>query len=167
MKEDQKNKHQALSWTACYKNNCCTHLSNKKGSRWYSKFSRKNRFYTATHRQSEVHDENSDESLFTMIVKSEILDSEAYDLNRLNSIEEAIHQAVEEESRLNEILQAFTIAAEDALKQEENCLEVKKNFKKLTSQASFINMYNKLYTLFKQKEKDFSQWMQQIKNNIH
>jgi len=92
-----------------------------------------------------------------MIVKSEILDSEAYDLNRLNSIEEAIHQAVEEESRLNEILQAFTIAAEDALKQEENCLEVKKNFKKLTSQASFINMYNKLYTLFKQKEKDFSQ----------
>ncbi len=28
-------------------------------------------------------------------------------------------------------------------------------------------MYNKLYTLFKQKEKDFSQWMQQIKNNIH
>ena len=28
-------------------------------------------------------------------------------------------------------------------------------------------MYNKLYTFFKQKEKDFSQWMQQIKNDIH
>ncbi len=28
-------------------------------------------------------------------------------------------------------------------------------------------MYNKLYTLFKQKEKDFSQWIQQIKNDIH
>ena len=28
-------------------------------------------------------------------------------------------------------------------------------------------MYNELYTLFKQKEKDFSQWMQQIKNDIH
>ncbi len=28
-------------------------------------------------------------------------------------------------------------------------------------------MYNKLYTLFKQKEKDFSQRMQQIKNDIH
>ncbi len=68
-----------------------------------------------------------------MIAKSEILDSEAYDLNRSNSTEEAIHQAVEEESRLSEILQAFTIAAEDALKQEENCLEVKKNLKKLTS----------------------------------
>jgi len=33
-----------------------------------------------------------------MIAKSEILDSEAYDLNRLNSTKEAIHQAVEEES---------------------------------------------------------------------
>jgi len=33
-----------------------------------------------------------------MIAKSKILDSEAYDLNRLNSIEEAIHQAVKEES---------------------------------------------------------------------
>ena len=28
-------------------------------------------------------------------------------------------------------------------------------------------MYNDLYTLFKQKEKDFSQRMQQIKNDIH
>jgi len=28
-------------------------------------------------------------------------------------------------------------------------------------------MYNELYTLFKQKEKDFSQRMQQIKNDIH
>ncbi len=28
-------------------------------------------------------------------------------------------------------------------------------------------MYNELYTFFKQKEKDFSQWMQQIKNDIH
>ena len=44
---------------------------------------------------------------------------------------------------------------------------IKKDLKKLTSQASFISMYNELYTLFRQKEKDFSQWMQQIKNNIH
>ncbi len=114
-----------------------------------------------------MHDENSDKSSFTMIVKSEIFDSEAYDLNRSNSTEEAIHQAVEEESRLSEILRAFTIAAEDTLKQEENCLEVKKDLRKLTSQASFISIYNKLYTLFKQKEKDFSQRMQQIKNDIH
>jgi len=28
-------------------------------------------------------------------------------------------------------------------------------------------MYNELYTLFRQKEKDFSQRMQQIKNEIH
>ncbi len=28
-------------------------------------------------------------------------------------------------------------------------------------------MYNELYTLFKQKEKDFSQQIQQIKNDIH
>ncbi len=114
-----------------------------------------------------MHDENSDESSFIIIAKSEILDSEAYDLNKSDSIEKAIHQAVEKENRLSEILQAFTIAAKDAFDQEEDCLEVKKDFRKLTSQASFINMYNELYTLFKQKEKDFSQWMQQIKNDIH
>jgi len=114
-----------------------------------------------------VHDENSDESSFTMIAKSEILDSEAYDSNRSNSTEEVIHQAVEEENRLSETLRAFTIAAEDALKQEEDRLEVKKDLRKLTNQASFINMYNELYTLFRQKEKDFSQRMQQIKNEIH
>jgi len=31
-KEDQKDKHQTLSWTACYENNCCIHLSDKKDS---------------------------------------------------------------------------------------------------------------------------------------
>ncbi len=166
-KEDQKDKHQALSWTACYENNCRTHLSDKEDSEWYSKSSRKNRFYAATHRQSEAHDEDSDESSFTMIAESEIPDSEAYDLNRSNDIEEAIHQAVEKENRLSETLRAFTIAAEDALDQGEDRLEVKKDLRKLTSQASFISMYNELYTLFKQKEEDFSQWMQQIKNDIH
>ncbi len=45
-----------------------------------------------------MHDEKSDESSFTIIVKSEIFDSETYDLNRLNSTEKAIHQAVEEEN---------------------------------------------------------------------
>ena len=80
-----------------------------------------------------MHDENSDESLFTMIAKSEILNNKVYDLNRLNSIEEVIYQAVEEENRLSEILQAFTIAAEVALKQEEDHLEVKKDFRKFTN----------------------------------
>jgi len=80
-----------------------------------------------------VHDENNDESLFIMITKSEILNNKAYDLNRLNSIKEAIHQAVKEENWRSEILQAFTIAAEDALNQEKNHLEVKKNFRKFTS----------------------------------
>ncbi len=143
------------------------HLSDKKDSEWYSKFSRKNRFYAATHRQSKVHDENSDESSFTMIAKSKILDSEAYDLNRLNDIEEAIHQTVEEESRLSETVRAFTITAEDALNQKEDHLEVKKDLRKLISQASFISIYNELYILFRQKEKNFSQRMQQIKNDIH
>jgi len=46
---------------------------------------------------------------------------------------------------------------DDAFNHEENHLEVKKDFKKFTSQASFISMYNELYILFKQKEKDFSQ----------
>ncbi len=133
MKEDQKDKHQALSWTACYKNNCHTHLSNKKDSEWYLKFSRKNHFYAATHHQSEAHNEKSDESSFTMIAKSEIFDSEAYNSNRSNSTEEAIHQAVEKENRLSETLQAFTIAAEDILKQEEDHLEVKKDLRKLTN----------------------------------
>jgi len=45
-----------------------------------------------------VHDEKSDESSFTMIAKSEIFNSKAYDLNRSNSTEEVIHQAVEEEN---------------------------------------------------------------------
>ncbi len=156
-----------MSWTECYENNCHTHLSDKKGLKWYSKLSRKNYFYAATHRQSKVHDENSDESSFTMIAKSEIFDSEAYDSNRSNSTEEAIHQAVEERSQLSETLWAFTIAAEDAIKKEEDHLEVKKDLRKLTSQASFISMYNELYTLFRQKKKDFSQRMQQIKNDIH
>jgi len=114
-----------------------------------------------------VHDEKSDESLFTMIMKSKILNSEEYDLNRSNSTEEAIHQAVEKENQLSEILRAFTITAEDTFKEEENCLEVKKNLRKFTNQANFISMYNELYTLFEQKEKDFSQHMQQIKNKIH
>ncbi len=102
-----------------------------------------------------------------MIAKSEILDSEEYDSNRLNSTEEVIHQAVEKENQLSETLQAFTIAAEDTLKQEEDYLEVKKDLRKLTNQTSFISMYNELYLLFRQKEKDFSQRMQQIKNEIH
>jgi len=114
-----------------------------------------------------VHDEKSDENSFTMIMKSKILNSEKYDLNRLNSTEEAIHQAVEKENQLSEILWAFIIATEDAFKQEEDHLEVKKDFRKLTNQVSFISMYNELYTLFKQKEKDFLQCMQQIKNEIH
>ncbi len=68
-----------------------------------------------------------------MIAKSKIFDSETYDSNRMNDIEEAIHQAVEEENRLSETLRAFTIAAEDALDQEEDHLEVKEDFRKLTS----------------------------------
>ena len=102
-----------------------------------------------------------------MIAKLEILDSEEYDLNRLNSTEETIHQAVEKENQLSETLQAFTITAEDTFKEEENHLEVKKDLRKLTNQTSFISMYNELYTFFRQKEKDFSQRMQQIKNEIH
>ena len=166
-KEDQGDKHQALSWTACYEDNCRTHLSDKEGSGWYPKPSRKNRSYAATHRRPEVHDEDSDESSFTMVAEPEIPDSEAYDSDRSDSTEEAIRQAVEEGSRLSGTLRAFTIAAEGALKQGEDRLEVKEDLRKLTSQASFISMYNELYTLFKQKEEDFPQRMQQIKNGIH
>ncbi len=68
-----------------------------------------------------------------MIAKSKILDSEAYDSNRSNDIEEVIHQAVKEENRLSETLRAFTIAAEDTLNQEEDHLEVKEDFRKFTS----------------------------------
>ena len=131
------------------------------------KLLRKNHFYAATHHQSKVHNEKSDKSSFTMIAKSEILDSEEYDLNRSNSTEETIHQAVEKENQLSETLQAFTITAEDTFKEKENHLEVKKDLRKLTNQTSFISMYNELYTFFRQKEKDFSQRMQQIKNEIH
>jgi len=122
-----------LSWTTCYKNNCHTHLSDKKDSEWYLKLSWKNHFYAATYHQLKVHDKNSDESSFIIIAKSKIFDIEAYNLNRLNSIEEAIYQAIKEENRLSETLWAFTIVAEDAFKQEKDYLEVKKDFKKLTS----------------------------------
>ncbi len=105
-----------MSWTACYEDNCCTHLNNKKDSEWYLKFSRKNHFYAAAHHQSEAYDEKSDESSFIIIMKSKIFDSKAYDLNRLNSIKKAIYQAVEKENQLSEILQAFIIAAKDAFK---------------------------------------------------
>ena len=108
-------------------------MSDKKDSKWYLKLSWKNHFYTAIHRQSKVHDENSDESLFTMIMKSEILDSEKYDSNRLNSTDEVIHQAIKKENQLSETLWAFTITTEDALKQEEDHLEVKKDFRKFTN----------------------------------
>ncbi len=80
------------------------HLNDKKDSEWYLKLSWKNYFYTAIHHQLKVHNENSDESSFTMIMKSEILNSKAYDLNKLNNIEEVIYQAVKEESWLNETL---------------------------------------------------------------
>jgi len=108
-------------------------LSDKKDFEWYLKLSWKNYFYAATHHQSKVHDEKSDESSFTMIMKSKILDSKEYDLNRLNSTKEAIHQAVEKENRLSETLRAFTIATKDVLKEEEDHLEVKKNLRKLTN----------------------------------
>ncbi len=108
-------------------------MSNKKDFKWYSKLSRKNHFYTAIHHQLKVHDENSDESSFIMIMKSKILDSKVYDLDRLNNIEEAVHQAVEEENWLSETLWTFTIAAEDILDQEEDHLEVKKDFRKFTN----------------------------------
>jgi len=80
-----------------------------------------------------VHNENSDESSFIVITKSKIFNSKAYDLNRLNDIKEVIHQAVEEECQLSKTLWAFTIVAKDAFKQEEDHLEVKKDFRKLTS----------------------------------
>ena len=95
------------------------------------KFLWKNHFYAAIYHQSKVHDEKSDESSFTIIAKSEILDNEEYDLNRSNSTKEAIHQAVKKENRLSETLQAFTIATEDAFKEEEDNLEVKKDLRKL------------------------------------
>ncbi len=98
IKEVKKNTHDRMFWTECYDDQCCMHLSDKKDSEWYSKLSWKNHFYAATHHQSKVHDENSDESSFTMIAKSKILDSKTYDLNKLNDIKKAIHQAVKEES---------------------------------------------------------------------
>ncbi len=163
-KKEQVNDHQKMSWTACYKDNCSTHLSDKEGSGWYSKPSKRNQFYAATHRQPESHDEDSDESAFTMVEEPEIPDSEGNDTDYTL---EAMRQAIHTGNQLQRIVQTFINAAEDALQQGEDDVDIGKELQQILSQASFMSMYNELYTLFKQKEEDFPQRMQQIKNDIH
>ncbi len=98
-----------------------------------------------------------------MIKKSEILNSEK---NNMNSTLNAIQQAIHIENQLQETVQSFIDTVEVILKQEEDNVE-KKDLKKLRRQTSFMSMYSEMYFLFSQKKENFSQWMQQIKNDIH
>ncbi len=100
-----------------------------------------------------MHDENSDESSFTMIKKSEILNSEK---NNMNSTLNAIQQAIHIENQLQETVQSFIDTVEVILKQEEDNVE-KKDLKKLRRQTSFMSMYSEMYFLFSQKKENFSQ----------
>ena len=65
----RESNHGSLSWTACYEENCPTHLSDKEGSGWYPKPLKKAREFAATYRKSEIHSENNDEKAFIMIEK--------------------------------------------------------------------------------------------------
>lgn len=152
----ERDKHNNLSWTACYEDNCVTHVSDKEGSEWYSKPSRKNRLFATTHRQSEAHDENNDEKSYIMIEKSIIPDSEDSDQD---STIDAINQVIHESNRLEGIIAEFIKTAENVLNDKEENLDIEKGIKEIINKVSFMSMYNEMYDLFMQKEEDFPQRM--------
>ena len=100
------NDHRCLSWTACYDDSCNTHLSDKEDSGWYSKPFRRIKFIAATHRQSEVHNEKSDEKSFTMMSDSEDIKEKAKEIFIDTEIKENINRA-SFQSMYSEIYQLF------------------------------------------------------------
>ena len=77
-----------MFWMSCYKDNCATHLSDKKDSEWYLKSSWRNQFYAAVYYESEVHDENNNEDSYIMIENVKVFNNEKSDMKKFISIEE-------------------------------------------------------------------------------
>ena len=113
-------KHNRLSWTACYDNSCYIHLDDKKDSRWFSKSSRRIKSLAATYRQLEVHDENSKKKFFTMI--SEERENQKDDRN---STVDALNKAIFEVNHLNDTIQKFVKATEYKLRSESSNSDIK------------------------------------------
>ena len=62
--------HNSMLWTAYYNNICQTHQSNKKGSEWYSKSSRKNLHRTQVKRHVDLLYFRSDSEESYEVIKS-------------------------------------------------------------------------------------------------
>ena len=158
----QQDEHNRLLWTACYDNSCYTHLNNKEGLKWFSKSLRRIKFLAATHRQSDVHDENNEKKFFIIISKK----NENREDDRDSTVN-ALNKTIFEVNYLKDTIQQFVEATEYKLQSESFIFNIKEEIQRIIKQTSFINMYSKMYDLFRQKKKDFSQRMQQIKNSIH
>ena len=84
-----------------------------------------------------------------------------------DSIENVLNKAILEVNYLKDTIQKFVKATEYKLRSESSSSDIREEIQQIIKQASFVNMYSEIYDLFRQKKKDFSQKMQQIKNSIH
>ena len=66
---DTNKQHDSISWTACYENICQTHQSDKEGSEWYSKSSRKNLHRTQVKRHVDSSYSKSDSEKSYEVIK--------------------------------------------------------------------------------------------------
>ena len=105
--------YQRLSWTACYNDSCYTHLDDKKDSSWFSKLLRRVKFLVATHRQSEVHDENSEKKFFIIILEKHENRENDRDLT-VN----ALNKTIFEVNNLKDTIQKFVKATKYELRSE-------------------------------------------------
>ena len=102
-----------------------------------------------------------------MIIKLRTLNSKKFNSSKLKKLKNAMNDAILKISKLKSTMKKFIRMIKHTLRQKNDNLNIKKGIKEIISRASFISMYNKMYDFFMQKEKDFSQRMQQIKNNIY
>ena len=79
----------------------------------------------------------------------------------------ALNRAIFEVNYLKDTIQEFVKATEYKLCSKSSSSDIKEEIQQIIKQASFVSMYSKIYDLFRQKKKDFSQRMQQIKDSIH
>ena len=79
----------------------------------------------------------------------------------------ALNKTIFEVNHLKNTIQKFVKATEYKFQSESFNSDIQEEIQRIIKQASFVSMYSEMYDLFRQKKKDFSQKMQQIKNNIH
>ena len=109
-----------------------------------------------------MHDENSEKEFFIMISKEDE-DQEDDENSTVNVLNKTIFEA----HYLKDTVQKFVKTAEYELRSKSFIFDIREEIQRIMKQASFVSMYSELYDLFRQKKKDFSQRMQQIKNSIH